>query len=60
MEIQIRQQYDFMEKRKTKGPAEYMAAFDAAKEAIWLQDLAELGIIEEKTSLLHQDNQGEF
>ena len=38
--------------------AEYLAASDAVKEAIWLQDLSvELGILQEKYAHLHQDNQ---
>jgi hypothetical protein len=39
--------------------AEYMAASDATKEAIWLEDLLmELKLIVEPTATLHQDNQG--
>jgi hypothetical protein len=39
--------------------AEYMAASDASKEAIWLQDLLiELKLIEKKETILYQDNQG--
>jgi hypothetical protein len=39
--------------------AEYQAASDATKEAIWLQDLLfELGINKRKVAVLYQDNQG--
>jgi hypothetical protein len=39
--------------------AEYMAAADATREAIWLQDiLAELGLTNTNESVLYQDNQG--
>ena len=39
--------------------AEYMAASDASKEAIWIQDLLEeLSLNQKNTALLFQDNQG--